>query len=154
MSNYNMLGLPPGQPLRGLARRIVDRAATRYAMNTADYSFTDQQTELIAPEVMFVQFRYFDGLQWLPAWDSQQFGGVPVAIEIILGLETSKDPAETESPLTGLSYDQLMTTLDPNHVYRLVVHLPSAEPTDTTAASSTTSTSTSTSTSTQQGTTP
>jgi peptidyl-tRNA hydrolase len=139
-ANYSMLGLPPGQPLRGLGRRVVDRAATRYAMNNGDSSFLDLQTELIAPEVLLIQFRYFDGLQWLSAWDSQQLGGVPMAVEIILALQTSEESAQSESLLTEMSFDATTAQLDPNHVYRLVVHLPAAEVIDTTTATSTTST--------------
>jgi hypothetical protein len=141
-ANYTMPGLPPGQPLRGLGRRVVDRAATRYAMNSAGNSFLDQQIELIAPEVMLIQFRYFDGLQWLSEWDSQQFGGLPMAVEIMLVLQSSEEAAESDSLLTGLSFDETASQLDPNHVYRLVVHLPAAELIDMTASTDTTTTGT------------
>ena len=134
-TNYAMLGLPPGQPLQGLGRRIVDRSATRYALNNADFSFLDQQTELFAPEVTFIQFRYFDGLQWLNEWDTEQLGGIPLAVEIVLAVqpreEATRDGLLRQSPASS---QESVWQLDPNHVYRLVVNLPAAELIDTTAA--------------------
>jgi prepilin-type N-terminal cleavage/methylation domain-containing protein len=134
-ADYAMLGLPPGQPLQGLGRRVVDRAATRYALNNADFSFLDQQTELFAPEVVFLQFRYFDGLQWVYEWDSEQLGGIPLAVEIVVVLQPRDDslPENRASLRSTSSSSDTLWQFDPNHVYRLVVHLPAAEMIDTTA---------------------
>jgi hypothetical protein len=125
----NTLGLPPGQPLQGLGRRIVDRAATRFALENSDHSFLDQQTELFAPEVALVQFRYFDGQQWLTEWDTQQLQGVPLAVEIILVLQPPlEDPVLEPTPPTNATMAQSdLWQFDPEHVYRLVVNLPAAE---------------------------
>src|SRR5690606_22465877 len=110
-------------------------------------TFLDQQFELLAPEVLFVQFRYFDGFEWLPAWDTQQFGGVPVAVEITLALRSDDEEADSQAAAGGTSYAELDSTVDPSRIYRLVVHLPAANLLDLAAAAGMTSSSTST----QQG---
>ncbi len=136
-NQYAMLGLPPDQPLQGLGRRIVDRAATRYAMTNADTSFLDQQTELFAPEVTFIQFRYFDGLQWLYQWDSEELGGIPLAIEIVLALQPPLENPAPNGSRTATTSSSMDATwqFDPDHVYRLVVNLPAAEYIDPAAES-------------------
>jgi prepilin-type N-terminal cleavage/methylation domain-containing protein len=136
LTNTRSLGLPPDQLWQGLGRRVLDRAATRFAMNNADYSFLEAQTELFAPEVLLVQFRYFDGLQWLTEWDTEQYGGIPLAVELVLVLQAN-DATSSDLSLNERSASQqdVLGQFDPEHVYRLVVQLPAAEPIDTTSLS-------------------
>lgn len=135
MSDFAMIGLPPDQPLQGLGRRSLDRSAARYALQNAGYSQVDQQTQLFAPEVTFIQFRYFDGLQWLSEWNSDVFGGIPLAVEIAIALQPSTDRnADGSRSDTQSTSTQTLWQFDPQHVYRLVVYLPAAEPIDTTTS--------------------
>jgi hypothetical protein len=133
-----LFGLPPGQPLQGLGRRVVDRAATRYAIENGDNALLDLQTELFAPEVLMVQFRYFDGQQWLSEWNTEDFGGVPLAIEIVLVLQAVDDDSLTaptpQLSAAGTQTQAALWQFDQDHVYRLVVNLPAAELIDTSAA--------------------
>ncbi len=115
---------------------MVDRAAMRYAMQGADSTLLDQYVELIAPEVLLLQFRYFDGQQWMFEWDSEAFGGIPLAVEIVLVLRTDDDDDEsTELETAQQSMQDILWQHDPEHVYRLVVHLPTGEMIDTAAVS-------------------
>ena len=41
------------------------------------------------PEINWLAFRYFDGQQWLPSWDSELSGDLPVAIELTFDLAPS-----------------------------------------------------------------
>jgi hypothetical protein len=136
MNNWSTLGLPPGQPLQGLGRRVMDRAATRLAQQNADYSSLEQQTELFAPEVLMIQFRFFDGLQWLAEWNTEQLGGIPLAIEIVLVLQARTDDPLLEPALAtrDTSAQSAVWQYDAEHVYRLVVNLPAAELIDSTSA--------------------
>jgi hypothetical protein len=55
------------------------------------------------PEVVSVQFRYFDGAGWSSSWNSLQRNSLPVAVEVRIGLadpQTSAPipPAAPETP--------------------------------------------------------
>lgn len=71
---------PQGQG--GLARREGDR----YAITSAEMSGRDASgnfsSAVIAPEIIELQFRYFDGVQWLTVWDSVSAGRLPRAVEV------------------------------------------------------------------------
>lgn len=105
----------------GLARRVVDRGTSRYATENGIFALLDDNVEVFAPEVASIEFAYFDGLQWTLEWDSELRGGIPLAIEITL-IFMPADQREEEMSMTELSASQI----DPNDIYRLVVHLPNS----------------------------
>jgi hypothetical protein len=85
-----------------------------------------REEKLLAPEVLGIQFQYFDGQQWLPEWDTEIMQGLPVAVEVLL-LMTSNSPHDSGGIMTTLSVVDLGVDLDPNASvvsYRLVVQLP------------------------------
>ena len=110
----------------GLARRVVDRSTIRFAQENGALQWLDEQAELFAPEVMALEFAYFDGTQWLVEWDTELNGGLPVAVEILLILRGADDVQAAGNTLTGanLNYDQVGS----EHFYRLVVQMPTADP--------------------------
>ncbi|MCA9171542.1 MAG: hypothetical protein KDB23_27930 [Planctomycetales bacterium] len=142
------IGLPPDTPIAGLARRVNDRAEVRYATDTGDDSQMNQRGELIAPEVAYIEFSYFDGSEWTTEWDTQEMEGIPLAIEINLFLGTQDEFNSNRSSTVnddavvganGLSYD-------PEHWYRMVVYLPISEALSSTADASSSTTDTTSST--------
>ena len=55
------------------------------------------------PEVVSIQFRYFDGAGWSSSWNSLQRNSLPVAVEVRIGLADPKSsisvpPAASEAP--------------------------------------------------------
>jgi len=42
----------------------------------------DEDIEEVAPEVVYLGLRYYDGSQWLTSWDSTQTNKVPQAVEV------------------------------------------------------------------------
>lgn len=70
-------------------------------------------TEPLADAIRHARFRYWDGTLWLEAWDAP---GLPVAVEISLGLEPL--------PENELAADY------PHEVFRRVVILPGRAPVD------------------------
>jgi hypothetical protein len=118
---------PQGQ---GLVRQERDRAVASYSQVSVDYSdwTSDTGEEVLAEEVTRLEFQYFDGYQWWPTWDSDDRGGLPVAIEIVVGLLDRKAPDEDEASAlsTSDSSDQTPKEL----YYRLVVRIPTGEPLD------------------------
>ena len=49
------------------------------------------------PEVVWLEFRYYDGSSWLSGWDSQSAGRLPVAVEIRFELKKVESP-DTKTP--------------------------------------------------------
>lgn len=112
----------------GLVRRALDRAATQYAVETADTSRLDRVGELLAPEVVALEFRYFDGQQWQMTWDSEAAGGLPVAVEVAIAIADQRKDRQADEPAgpASLADAQQQPRL---HVYRQVIRIPSGEPT-------------------------
>lgn len=120
-----------GEITSGLVRREMGRAVTQWAISSGQSQQLQGLGELLAPEVTGLQFLYFDGYQWYQAWDSDQMGGLPLAVEITLFMQPRDslldeqgqvvlDPALAAQTSAGVVEGQL--------VYRLVVRLPNARP--------------------------
>lgn len=72
---------------QGLARLEGDRMAIEYADLESDTDSLAQAARVIAPEVIALEFRYFDGLDWQTEWDSTVSQRLPNAVEITIGLK-------------------------------------------------------------------
>ena len=122
-----------GNPQRGLVRRSLDRAVTLHAANSASVTSLEQTGELIAPEIVAIEFQYFSGCEWVYEWDSDANGGLPVAVRITISLIPDGQDASLESgafPNTSSvgspASADLATAAD--LTYSLVVRLPTARP--------------------------
>lgn len=105
----------------GLVRRELDRAVTAYAAQNGGDQL-QQAAELLAPEVVSVEFSYFDGTAWATFWDSQARGGLPFAVQVRIGIQKAYQP---EGDLSDLN------SFDPNggiSYYSTTVHIPTAIP--------------------------
>ncbi len=93
-----------------------------------------------APEVVGVEFRYFDGNTWSDQWNSLARKSLPVAVEAILRVQATDTPgplasqvhepapAEDAEPLAEAESGPLpgrRTTPASVRTYRVLVHLPS-----------------------------
>jgi prepilin-type N-terminal cleavage/methylation domain-containing protein len=85
------------------------------AFSTDPNDMPDAVPDVLAPEVVALQFRYFDGASgtWLSSWDGSSTGP-PLAVEVVLGLQP---------PVDRITHRQ--EALPPSS-YRLVVTIPSA----------------------------
>ncbi|MCA9022665.1 MAG: prepilin-type N-terminal cleavage/methylation domain-containing protein, partial [Planctomycetaceae bacterium] len=72
---------------QGLARLEGDRLAMSKADESADLEQLAQQSQLLAPEISSLQFQYFDGTDWLEAWDSIEYGTVPQAVKVTIAFQ-------------------------------------------------------------------
>ena len=73
----------------GLYRQQSPTPAWLYRNNTTGINLAGNSTaepELLAPEVLALEFSYFDGQQFVASWDSASQDGLPRAIEIRLTL--------------------------------------------------------------------
>ena len=109
----------------GLVRWELDRATSLLAAEEGTLADIERQVQPLAPEVLGIEFEYFDGQQWLPEWDSQAMGGLPVAIRIALAL-ASEEPT-SGGGLWGMFSGDSAGPAEPV-IYRMLVHLPAAAP--------------------------
>jgi len=86
----------------GLARLSGDRLTMDIADAAGNVDQLASTAVILAEEVRFVQFHYWDGLQWYETWDSNQTGTLPRAIEVTLGLRNpASSAASSESGASG-----------------------------------------------------
>jgi hypothetical protein len=112
----------------GLVRRQLDRAVIS---NAEEQGQTDQLLrtgDLIAPEVLALEFAYFDGIEWLTDWDSST-QGLPWLVEISLAMQSkSGEKQGIVAPgisLSTMPYEE--QTLYGIQVYTLTVAIPGAQ---------------------------
>ena len=110
------------QGVQGLARLDGDRLAIQQADQAGEVAVMAQQATVLAPEVTELQFRYYDGTAWQTEWDTAAMNALPRAIEVMLRIDVDADEA---APATAFS----PTVLSASDVYRFVVPLPLADPT-------------------------
>ena len=110
-----------GSDVEGLARMSGDRLAMDLADANGDLQSLAARTRMLAEEVDFLQFQYLDGPDVLDEWDSKAYGRLPSAIVIEIGFRA---PEATDNMLT----QKVVSAM--TEKYRLVVHLPLANPTD------------------------
>lgn len=84
----------------GLVRRSLDRAATAHASLTGGVSRLSQTGDMLAPEIVGIEFAYWDGFTWQLQWSTDVFGELPLAVRVTLtmlapgqGAGTGGEPA-------------------------------------------------------------
>ena len=104
-----------------LVRSTISQTVRRYDQLVGNGGQTFGETEVLADEVSSLQFRYYDGSQgaWLEEWDTDEMESLPTAVEITIQFQFN--PTGIQDATSSL--DQVATDS-----YRLVVHLPLAEP--------------------------
>ena len=127
MAGQSSTELSSASGASGLYRRSLNRTVFEWAMETANDQELSGGEQLLAPEVAAIEFRYFDGLEWDSQWESDVRQGLPLAVEVLLYLVDESSGDRSTATLTTAS---IGTT-----VHRLVVPLPLARPTSTTAGS-------------------
>lgn len=129
--SYFLSASPPVDPaaefdpavsrIGGLYRRQIDRAVANYRGEDAAPSMPDEYCKLVAPEVVGLEFRYYDGSDWTSSWDSEELQHFPLAIEVVVTI----DPDRIKN--SGSGSTDLGAQLSGLRQYRSVVHLPAAE---------------------------
>jgi type II secretory pathway pseudopilin PulG len=112
----------------GLVRRQIDRAVMTNAEAMGQTDQLMRTGELIAPEVISLEFAYFDGMQWLTTWDSST-QGLPWLVEITLAMQSkSGEKKGIVSPGVSISTmpyeEQSALGIE---VYTLTVAIPGAQ---------------------------
>lgn len=103
----------------GLIRTDGDRLATLMVEEKGGAATTLAAQQVLAPEVSYLQFRYFDGAAWYTSWDSESSGRLPRAIEVTLGFAP---PKNKPGPLFRVTVSQSANQ------FRTVILIPIADP--------------------------
>jgi len=112
----------------GLSREQLSTAAWISQLETDDTEPSEATTEgaqLLAPEVLDIEFAYFDGEEMLDEWDSAEQGGLPDAVEITLML--ANEPSTDLSKRPPDDPEELLPQLADATEYKLFVRLPKIE---------------------------
>lgn len=115
-----------GSSQGGLVRRSLDRAASVQAASTGSLSLLNQTGELLAPEVVAIEFAYWDGIMWQTQWSSDEYGELPLAVQVRLSTRDEFRGSTTEE--TSLA----AAVTDPSAIrtFTHIVRLPLARPID------------------------
>lgn len=108
---------------KGLMRTEIDRAVSSWAEENGDTTSLYAGAKLLAKEVTGVTFQYWDGAEWATDWDSDQLGGLPLAVEISLTIQPTQAMSEEEIAKLASSDTG---ALPAERTYKLIVHLPTA----------------------------
>jgi prepilin-type N-terminal cleavage/methylation domain-containing protein len=103
----------------GLVRQELHRPVRVFAERSGNAALLDSGQALIAPEVVHLEFRYYDGQQVTEVWDMQNEESLPLAVEVRIWL------ASPEAPDGSTPYDRA-ALLRTAHEYRQTVYLPMA----------------------------
>ncbi len=94
------------QGVGGLVRRSLDRAITQYAYQQSQSDSLLKTGQLLAPEVIAIEFQYFDGAIWQTEWDSST-QGLPRVVKITIAVQresnAKKSPMEPGVLIASIS---------------------------------------------------
>jgi hypothetical protein len=91
------------------------------------------ELDLVAPEMKYLRFRYFDGVEWLDRWTVGEQGGLgnslPQAVEITVGYDPIPPEIEEDEELDLENEDLLPAPPEPysQSTSTIVVRLPQAD---------------------------
>ena len=116
----------------GLVRREIK---TLFQQVIRENQTKQVDLDLLSPEMKYVRFRYFDGVDWVDKWDigTDLEGGLgnslPQAVEVTVGYKALPPKEEQEKDLTQ-DQDLIPSVPEPydQQTYSVVVRLPQADP--------------------------
>jgi hypothetical protein len=93
----------------GLVRRSLDRAVTQYAYEMGNSDQLIRTGEIIAPEVIGIDFSYFGPQGWQTQWDSSSMG-LPSVVKVTIAMQRESS-ARTKPMDPGLSLSTLNASM-------------------------------------------
>lgn len=93
----------------GLVRRSLDRAVTQYAYEIGSTTQLMRTGEIIAPEVLGIDFSYFGPEGWQTQWDSSSMG-LPSVVKVTIAMQ--RESAARTNPMSpGISLSSLNSSM-------------------------------------------
>jgi hypothetical protein len=112
----------------GLYRREMDRAAASYSSSQGQLLEDQGSQEAMAPEVVDLEFQYYDGNEWVSEWDSTENNGLPLAVEISLTITKPQHAAAGLGWPSGGGSSSSDANND-TRTYTMLVNIPVAQAT-------------------------
>lgn len=124
-------GTEADAPLGLVRRQIKTLYQTALFENRAD----SVELDLLSPELKYLRFRYFDGVDWVDRWDIGDGGGgglgnsLPQAVEVTVGYTELPPPEEEEEGIDPEDSDLIPAEPEPYspESYTVTVRLPQAD---------------------------
>ena len=110
--------IPGMMPTSGLVRTEGDRMAVEALESTGGAANQISNVQYLCPEVIGLNFRYFDGQVWSESWDSDATGRIPRAVELMVKLS----PPKAKPALFNVATSRSM------EIFRTVVLIPISDP--------------------------
>lgn len=95
----------------GFIRTEGDRMAVEMVQASGGSVAQVSTMQVLAPEVISVAFRYFDGLTWWGTWDSDLTGRIPRAVEITMQLAPPRRQPGLFNVATSRSMELFQTVI-------------------------------------------
>lgn len=121
-----------GEPLVGGILRTERRAINPSLAEseiTEDEDLLYRRHDLWAPELGYLEFRYFDGVEWSTSWNVAEGNPLPQLIQITVGFDSLTRDALEDQDLQTYPLDQYPLGPDVPNInhYCLMVRLPAAD---------------------------
>jgi len=110
------------QPGGGLVRRELTRSVAAWAAQQGSLAYVDPSVSPMGTEVAdvtAVEFRYYNGSDWVESWDTATAGSLPAAVEIRLYLAPAPTFSSEQPTLAAAAPDRVDASSAEQ--YRLVV---------------------------------
>jgi hypothetical protein len=107
----------------GLVRQEIPRQMRLWAEQSGNSAILNSRQSLIAPEVVRIEFRYFDGAQISEVWEMLERNSLPVAVEVRLWIAPASEAANIQMAGAYNVVNMASTARE----YRRTVYLPMAQ---------------------------
>jgi prepilin-type N-terminal cleavage/methylation domain-containing protein len=116
-----------GQPLVGGLIRTEKQTLNQFVVDEQNPEQLRQ--DVWAPEIGYIEFRYFDGVEWDVKWEVTQENSLPQLVMITIGFESMTKDEYEDADLDVYPVDQypLGDELPNDERYSLIVRVPAAD---------------------------
>jgi len=116
-----------GEPLVGGIIRTEKRTLNQLVIDEREP--LQIRHDLWAPELGYLEFRYFDGVEWTTTWDLTEGNPLPYLIQITVGFDSIARDELEDKDLTVYPIEEYPLGDDQPHPdrYRMMVRIPAAD---------------------------
>jgi type II secretory pathway pseudopilin PulG len=118
---------PEGDPLCGGLLRVEKKTLNQFLVEEDDP--LDVRTDLWSHEIGYIEFRYFDGVEWDTKWDVTEGNSLPQLIQITIGFKSITQKEYDDSDLKDYPIHDYPLGDDQTHIdrYSTIVRIPAAD---------------------------
>lgn len=116
-----------GEPIVGGIIRTLKRTLNQLVVDEDDP--LDVRNDLWSHELGYLEFRYFDGVEWDVKWDVTQGNSLPQLVQVTVGFESITDDELNDGDLDEFSIEEYPLGVPIEHADRasIIVRIPAAD---------------------------